>query len=86
MEENDVLNGDIYGLISPYATANFWWWPYLRKFHRRYYDPIPTNFSDQEGIQSTFGVTKPQADIALGLLNSGSSSSGPPNTRKILIR
>ena len=24
MEEADVLNGDIYGLIAPYATANFW--------------------------------------------------------------
>lgn len=22
--EDDVLAGDIYGLISPYATANFW--------------------------------------------------------------
>lgn len=24
LDENDVLNGDIYGLISPYVTANFW--------------------------------------------------------------
>jgi hypothetical protein len=24
LEEADVLNGDIYGLIAPYATANFW--------------------------------------------------------------
>jgi len=24
LNEDDVLNGDIYGLISPYATANFW--------------------------------------------------------------
>ena len=24
LAEDDVLNGDIYGLIAPYATANFW--------------------------------------------------------------
>lgn len=24
LDEEDVLNGDIYGMISPYATANFW--------------------------------------------------------------
>lgn len=24
LEENDVLNGDIYGMISPYMTANLW--------------------------------------------------------------
>ena len=24
LSEDEVLNGDIYGLISPYATANFW--------------------------------------------------------------
>ncbi|KAF2180352.1 FAD/FMN-containing dehydrogenase [Zopfia rhizophila CBS 207.26] len=71
LSEDDVLNGDIYSLISPYATANFWWWPYMRKFHHRYYDPVPANISDQEGFQSTFSVTKAEADIALGLLNSG---------------
>lgn len=70
-DEDDILNGDIYGLISPYATANFWWWPYLRKFHHRYYDPVPTNLSSQQGFQSTFSVTKAEADIALGLLDSG---------------
>lgn len=31
-----MLDGDIYGLIAPYATANLWWWPYMRKFHHRY--------------------------------------------------
>ncbi|ORY16521.1 FAD/FMN-containing dehydrogenase [Clohesyomyces aquaticus] len=71
LTEDKVLNGDIYGLISPYATANFWWWPYLRKFHHRYYDPVPSNISYQEGFQSTFSVTKTEADIAKGLLNSG---------------
>ncbi|KAB2579938.1 putative fad fmn-containing dehydrogenase protein [Lasiodiplodia theobromae] len=69
--EEDVLDGDIYGLISPYATANFWWWPFLRKFHYRYYDPVPANTSDQEGFQSTFSVTKLEADTAAALLNSG---------------
>merc|ERR1711964_189443 len=54
LEEKDVLDGDIYGLIAPYATANFWWWPYLRKFHHRYYDVVPSNISEQEGFQSTF--------------------------------
>lgn len=24
LDEDDVLNGDIYGMIAPYATANFW--------------------------------------------------------------
>ena len=24
LEEKDVLDGDIYGMISPYMTANFW--------------------------------------------------------------
>lgn len=24
LDEDDVLNGDIYGMISPYVTANFW--------------------------------------------------------------
>jgi hypothetical protein len=24
LDEAEVLNGDIYGLIAPYATANFW--------------------------------------------------------------
>jgi hypothetical protein len=27
VDEADVLNGDIYAMISPYVTANFWWWP-----------------------------------------------------------
>ncbi|KAH7093602.1 FAD/FMN-containing dehydrogenase [Paraphoma chrysanthemicola] len=71
LEEKAVLDGDIYGMIVPYGTANFWWWPYLRKFHLRYYDPVPAGFSDQEGFQSTFSVTKAEADIAAGLLNSG---------------
>lgn len=47
------------------------WWPYLKKFHYRYYDPVPTNVSDQEGFQSTFSVTRTEATTALNLLNSG---------------
>ncbi|KAJ4289896.1 hypothetical protein N0V90_011229 [Kalmusia sp. IMI 367209] len=71
LEEKAVLEGDIYGLIAPYATANFWWWPYLRKFHHRYYDKVDADNSTQEGFQSTFSVTKLEADTALALLNSG---------------
>ncbi|EUC39889.1 hypothetical protein COCMIDRAFT_41682 [Bipolaris oryzae ATCC 44560] len=71
ISEDKVLNGDIYGLIAPYGTANLWWWPYLCKFHHRYYDPIPAGLSDQEAFQSTFSVTKTEADFAAaGLLNS----------------
>ncbi|KAK2057538.1 FAD-binding domain-containing protein [Colletotrichum caudatum] len=54
LEEEDVLDGDIYGMIAPYATANFWWWPYKRKFHHRYYDVVPDNTSTQQGFQNTF--------------------------------
>jgi L-gulonolactone oxidase len=71
LAEKDVLDEDIYGLIAPYATANLWWWPYLRKFHQRIYDVVPTNKSSQEGFQSTFSVTKLEADAALGILNAG---------------
>ncbi|KAK0105011.1 hypothetical protein ONS95_004620 [Cadophora gregata] len=71
LEEKDVLDGDIYGLIAPYATANFWWWPYLRKFHHRYYDVVPTSMSNQQGFQNTFSISQAEADIARGLLDSG---------------
>ena len=33
LAEKDVLEGDIYGMINPYPTANFWWWPGVKKFH-----------------------------------------------------
>ncbi|KAI0479455.1 FAD-binding domain-containing protein [Xylariaceae sp. FL0804] len=71
LEEDDVLNGDIYGMIEPYATANFWWWPYLRKFHWRYYDEVPTELSDQEGFQNTFSLSAAEATVALTTLESG---------------
>ncbi|KAK5997940.1 L-gulonolactone oxidase 3-like protein [Cladobotryum mycophilum] len=71
LDEKDVLNGDIYGMISPYMTANFWWWPHQRKFHWRYYDAVPANTSAQEGFQSTFSVTALEGGAAVVLLNSG---------------
>jgi L-gulonolactone oxidase len=58
-------------LIAPYATANFWWWPYLRQFHHRYYDVVPTNQSSQEGFRSTFSITSVEAIAARTLLDSG---------------
>ncbi|RFU73646.1 fad fmn-containing dehydrogenase [Trichoderma arundinaceum] len=77
LQEKDVLDGDIYKLISPYLTANFWWWPTQRKFHWRTYDIVPTNTSTQLGFQSTFSVTALEAGAAVVLLNSGKFSSIP---------
>ncbi|KAK3900844.1 hypothetical protein C8A05DRAFT_45395 [Staphylotrichum tortipilum] len=71
LDEKDVLNGDIYNLIAPYATANLWWWPYKRKFHQRYYDTVPAKSTTQEGFQNTFSVTELEAVAARTLLNSG---------------
>lgn len=70
-DEKEVLEGDIYGMIAPYATANLWWWPYKRKFHQRYYDVVPANFTEQQGFQNTFSVTDLEAFAAKNLLNSG---------------
>lgn len=66
-----MLNGDIYGMIAPYGTANYWWWPYKKKFHWRYYDKVPLTISDQEGFQNTFSVTELEAGAARTLLESG---------------
>ncbi|KAI1810000.1 FAD/FMN-containing dehydrogenase [Poronia punctata] len=71
LDEDEVLNGDIYGMIAPYATANFWWWPYNKKFHWRYYDEIPLTLSDQEGFQNTFSLTDVEAVAAKASLESG---------------
>ncbi|KAH6855001.1 hypothetical protein B0I37DRAFT_395286 [Chaetomium sp. MPI-CAGE-AT-0009] len=71
LDEKDVLDGDIYGMIAPYATANLWWWPYKRKFHHRYYDPVPANSTPQEGFQNTFSVTELEAIAARTMLDSG---------------
>ncbi|KAK5636209.1 hypothetical protein RRF57_011921 [Xylaria bambusicola] len=71
LNEDEVLEGDIYGLIAPYATANLWWWPYLKKFHWRYYDQIPLTLSNQEGFQNTFSLTDLEAGVAKTTLESG---------------
>ncbi|KAJ4298661.1 hypothetical protein N0V88_003692 [Collariella sp. IMI 366227] len=71
LNEKDVLSGDIYGMIAPYATANLWWWPYKRKFHHRYYDVVPANSTTQEGFQNTFSVTALEAGAAKAMLDSG---------------
>ncbi|KAL2183219.1 FAD-binding domain-containing protein [Thermothelomyces heterothallicus CBS 203.75] len=71
LDEKDVLDGDVYGLIAPYATANLWWWPYKRKFHQRYYDTVPANSTPQEGFQNTFSVTELEAVTARTMLDSG---------------
>jgi len=71
LNEKDVLDGDIYGMIAPYATANLWWWPYKRKFHHRYYDVVPANSTAQQGFQNTFSVTQLEATAAITMLNSG---------------
>ncbi|KAI1820470.1 FAD/FMN-containing dehydrogenase [Xylaria intraflava] len=71
LSEDEVLNGDIYGMIAPYATANFWWWPYNKKFHWRYYDQVPLTLSGQQGFQNTFSITDFEAGVALATLNSG---------------
>ncbi|KAI1057247.1 hypothetical protein LB507_001477 [Fusarium sp. FIESC RH6] len=75
LDESEVLNGDIYGMIAPYATANFWWWPHKKKFHWRYYDVIPTNKSDQEGFQNTFSITKLEAGAIQAIWNTGKGVS-----------
>ncbi|KAK3394400.1 hypothetical protein B0H63DRAFT_498996 [Podospora didyma] len=71
LDESAVLNGDIYGLIAPYATANFWWWPYKRKFHHRYYDVVPADSTPQQGFQNTFSLTSIEGIAARTLLDSG---------------
>jgi len=58
-------------MIAPYATANLWWWPYKRKFHRRYYDVVPTDSTPQQGFQNTFSITAVEAIAARTLLDSG---------------
>lgn len=47
------------------------WWPYKRKFHHRYYDPVPANSTAQEGFQNTFSLTEIEAVAARTMLDSG---------------
>ncbi|KAF8587550.1 FAD-binding domain-containing protein [Ramaria rubella] len=76
LDEDEVLNGDIYAQISPYVTANYWWWPGLRKFHLRTYNPVPIN-TRGDAFQSTFSVTPFEGKNALSLLNAGQNRSAP---------
>ncbi|RDW58580.1 uncharacterized protein DSM5745_11271 [Aspergillus mulundensis] len=71
LDETEVLDGDIHGMIAPYATANFWWWPYKRKFHWRYYDVVEDQISEQQAFQNTFSVTAFEASAIKTLWNSG---------------
>ncbi|KAG8167854.1 hypothetical protein KVR01_003543 [Diaporthe batatas] len=81
-DEEDVLNGDIEALISPYLTANLWQLlpakepkgcsgPYKRKFHQRYYDVVGPDDVNQNGLQSTFSLTGIEAAAAISILNTG---------------
>ncbi|KAF8903988.1 hypothetical protein CPB85DRAFT_1377016 [Mucidula mucida] len=76
LDEDDVLNGDIYDMISPYVTANFWWWPGVKKFHLRTYGVVDINHSG-DAFQSTFSVTPFEGTTALNLLNAGQNVSFP---------
>ncbi|KAG6917160.1 hypothetical protein DXG01_003596 [Tephrocybe rancida] len=76
VDEEDVLNGDIYSQISPYVTANYWWWPGQKKFHLRTYGVVPIT-KPGTAFQSTFSVTDIEGNLALGLLNSGQNLSFP---------
>ncbi|KAJ7907133.1 hypothetical protein B0H13DRAFT_2233495 [Mycena leptocephala] len=72
LDEADVLNGDLFELISPYVTANFW--VRVKKFHMRTYGVLPVNASGN-AFQSTFSVTSLEGNLALALLNAGQNSS-----------
>ncbi|KAI5867667.1 FAD-binding domain-containing protein [Durotheca rogersii] len=68
----DIVNGD--GESSPsllqgaFTCNTSQWWPYLRKFHWRYYDKVPLDLSNQEGFQNTFSTTDFQAFTAKAIL------------------
>lgn len=76
LSEDEVLNGDIYVQISPYVTANYWWWPGIKKFHRRTYGVVPIT-KHGNAFQSTFSLSQLEASAALGLLNGGQNLSAP---------
>ncbi|KAE9397584.1 FAD/FMN-containing dehydrogenase [Gymnopus androsaceus JB14] len=76
LDEEEVLNSDIYEEISPYVTANYWWWPGLKKFHLRTYNVVDFDHPG-DAFQSTFSVTPSEGRAALLLLNSGQSYSTP---------
>ncbi|KAJ7149432.1 hypothetical protein C8R43DRAFT_1007086 [Mycena crocata] len=74
LDEDEVLNGDIYAQISPYVTANYWWWPSVKKFHLRTYGVMPLSASGN-AFQSTFSLSDLEGSLALSLLNGGQNSS-----------
>ncbi|KAK1227598.1 hypothetical protein PQX77_009398 [Marasmius sp. AFHP31] len=74
LDEKDVLDGDIYAQISPYVTANYWWWPGQKKFHLRTYGVVDID-TRGNAFQSTFSVTETEANLAKGLLNLGQNIS-----------
>uniref|UniRef100_A0A0W0FAW3 D-arabinono-1,4-lactone oxidase n=1 Tax=Moniliophthora roreri TaxID=221103 RepID=A0A0W0FAW3_MONRR len=74
LDEDEVLNGDIFGTISPYVTANYWWWPGQKKFHLRTYGVVDID-KPGNAFQSTFSVTATEGNLALSLLNAGQNSS-----------
>ncbi|KIY68435.1 FAD-binding domain-containing protein [Cylindrobasidium torrendii FP15055 ss-10] len=74
VDEDDVLNGDLYEEISPYVTANYWWWPGQRKFHKRTYGVVPADH-DGDAFQSTFSLTDIEGSLANTLLGSGQNNS-----------
>ncbi|KAJ7085118.1 hypothetical protein B0H15DRAFT_378094 [Mycena belliarum] len=76
LEEDEVLNGDIFAQISPFVTANYWWWPGLKKFHLRTYGVVP-NSQPGDAFQSTFSMTPLEGHAVLALLNSGQNLSAP---------
>ncbi|GLB45441.1 putative D-arabinono-1,4-lactone oxidase [Lyophyllum shimeji] len=76
LDEEDVLNADLYEQISPYVTANYWWWPGQKKFHLRTYGVVPID-TWGNAFQSTFSVTDVEGNLALSLLNSGQNASLP---------
>ncbi|KAF8148240.1 hypothetical protein B0H34DRAFT_668792, partial [Crassisporium funariophilum] len=73
-DEEDVLEADIYSEISPFVTANYWWWPGPKKFHKRTYGVVPITKSGN-AFQSTFSLSDTEAALGLSLLNSGQNSS-----------
>ncbi|KAF9034375.1 hypothetical protein BJ165DRAFT_1356392, partial [Panaeolus papilionaceus] len=74
LSEKEVFEADIHKEISPYVTANYWWWPGLKKLHKRTYEIVP-NWRLGNAFQSTFSVTETEANIAKFMLESGQNSS-----------
>ncbi|KAK6995797.1 Fad fmn-containing dehydrogenase [Favolaschia claudopus] len=77
IDEATILNftGDqMYDQISPYVTANYWWWPGVKKFHLRTYGVVPVK-TFGNAFQSTFSVTPIEGALAIALLNGGQNSS-----------